>query len=167
MARLMRIPGTGSIDVDHSGTLMRLRIADGDPDPVVAAVVAVLRLEGHEGTPLSGEQEREATQQIEAWHGTAADLSREEARVLAAEAAADFERERGVGAVASDRLRRTMGERLYEAFTAPDAASNVGALIERAVPAIVTEARAFLGVEDAAALEDFLERWLSRRSARA
>jgi hypothetical protein len=161
----MRIPGIGSIDVDRSGTLMRLRIADRDPHPVVDAVRAVLGMEGYRGEPLAGEEEQRATQRIETWHGTAADLSREEARVLAAEISTSFARERATGAAASELVRRTIGERLYESFTAPDAASHVGSLITRAVPAIVSEARTYLGSDDAAALEAFLERWPKGGSA--
>lgn len=164
MARLMRIPGIGSIDVDHSGTLMRLRIAEADPEPVVDAVAAVLRLEGHRGEQLVGTEEQRAAARIEAWHGTAADLSREEASVLASEAAAAFARERELGPAALERIRRTIGERLYASFTAPDAATETGALIERAIPLIVSEARAYLAGEDAAALEPLLHRWRARRS---
>lgn len=164
MARLMRIPGIGSIDVDHSGTLMRLRVAEADPDAVVDAVAAVLRLEGHRGEQLVGTEEERATARIEAWHGTAADLSREEASVLASEAATAFARERDLAPATLQRVRRTIGERLYASFTAPDAASHAGELIGRAVPAIVSEARAYLA-EDAAELEAFLGRWRAQRSA--
>lgn len=92
LARLRRIPGIASIDVDHSGTLLRLGITGADPDRVTAAVTAVLRMEGHVGRALSGLEEERATERIDAWLGTeaAAELSREEARVLAAEAAAGF-----------------------------------------------------------------------------
>lgn len=169
MARLMRLPGIGSIDIDHSGTLMRLRIADRDPDLVVDAVLAVLRLEGRAGTPLAGGDEERATSRIEAWLGSnaAVELSREEARTLAAEAAAAFIGERPLAAAAADRLRRTMGERLYASFTAPDAAAQAGTLVERAVPGILAESRTYLASGDAEALEAFLARWRSarRRSA--
>ena len=164
LARLLRLPGIGSIDVDHSGTVVRLRIADVDPDPVVDAVTAVLRLEGYAGTPLAGEEEASATRRIEAWHGTnaASELSREEAQVLAAQITAAFARERKLVPAAAERLRRTVAERLYGSFTAPDAASHVGELVGRAFPGIVAEARAYLGAAEGSALEAFLASWRAR-----
>lgn len=72
LARLRRIPGIASIDVDHSGTLLRLGITGADPDRVTAAVTAVLRMEGHVGRALSGLEEERATERIDAWLGTEA-----------------------------------------------------------------------------------------------
>ena len=158
LARLREIPGIESIDVDHSATLMRVRTASADDDPILQAVLALLRMEGYGGRPLTGDDADGATARIEAWLGTnaASELSREEARALADDAVARFAAGRPIAGAASERLRRTVSEHLYRSFTAPDAAAQIGRLLDRALPAIVAEARTYLGPEDANALDSTL-----------
>ncbi len=168
LARLRAIPGTEAIDVDHSATLMRLRVASSDADLVVQAVLSLLRMEGYAGTSLTGDDAARATARIDAWLGTnaAAELSREEARTLAREAAARFAGERALAPVAAERLQRTIAEHLYRSFTAPDAASHLGKLVDRALPAIIGEARMYLAPDDAGALDASLRGFVTERRAR-
>ena len=158
LARLRAIPGIESIDVDHSATHMRVRIASADPEPILQVVLALLRMEGYGGRSLDGDDADRATARIDAWLGTnaASELSREEARALADDAVARFAAGRPLAAAASERLKRTVSEHLYRSFTAPDAAAQLGALFDRALPAIVAEARTYLGPEDASALDSTL-----------
>ena len=140
---------------------MRLRVRTEEADLVVGAVIGLLRYEGYDATPLTGTDEAAAAERVRAWLGTgaASELSREEARTLAADIVSRFQRERAIAPMTADRLRSAVADRLYRSFTADDAAAHVGALVERALPEVAGAVRAYLAPRDASAFEAFLEAW--------
>lgn len=157
LARIGRIPGLDSLEVDHTGTYLRLGADSAD---VVNAALAVLRLEGYEAVLVDPGEAALAEKRIDAWYSEASDLSREEARTIAAQALQRSGVDRSTPP--AERLSRAMADTLYRSFTAEDASSNAGRLIERVLPRLEADARRLLPEEQAEKLVAVLSAWRSR-----
>ena len=93
LARLDEIVGVTGARVDRSGVLLRLAASD----VAIALVQDELRSAGYDATPLDPAGRDDVLARVTDWYGTAgaAELSGEEAAVLARRIAAAFVREGG------------------------------------------------------------------------
>ena len=140
---------------DHSGT--RLRFADRGQ---LARIRTRLSELGYESTELAGaEYEAALTAQ---WYEPA-DLSREEARVLASKIVPAFIAEHGPAPTFAEALRTCVESALFGCFTASPIGSGAtsGSLRTQCADLVVAATTDLLGVDASEALGRFVDRWLS------
>jgi hypothetical protein len=152
LARLADLaPDTAS---DHSGALLRF-VDHGQ----VAQVRARLNELGYESAEVDPSESR-ALPESE-WY-MPADLSREEARVLASRIAPAFIREHAIDSAAAQALQDRIESALFGCFVANPIGSGApaGSLRAECAGAVAVAASEILGPDMARALGQFVDRWL-------
>lgn len=140
LARLDDITGVTSASVDRSGVLLRLAATAG----AIALVQDELRSAGYDATPLEPAERDDVLSRVTDWYGTAgaAELSGEEAAILARRIAAAFVRGGGAITVPVEELIR---EELETAFAESRHGAPHAAAQERCAAAVIERARPVLG----------------------
>lgn len=140
LARLDDLTGVSEARVDRSGVLLRLSASSS----AIALVQEELRNAGYDATPLEPDERDDVLGRVTDWYGTAgaAELSGEEAAVLARRITAAFVRGGGTVTPAVERLVR---EELEAAFAESRHGAPRGTAQERCAAAVVERARPVLG----------------------
>lgn len=140
LARLDEIPGVTGARVDRSGVLLRLEA----PANAITVVQEELRSAGYDATPLEPAERDDILARVTEWYGTAgaAELSGEEAAVLARRITAAFVRGGGTITPPVEALIR---EELEAAFADSRHGAPPGAAQERCAAAVRERARPLLG----------------------
>ena len=140
LARLDDIPGVTEARVDRSGVLLRLTASAG----AIALAQDELRTAGYDATALDPAERDDVLARVTDWYGTAgaAELSGEEAAVLARRISATFVREGGTLTPPVEALIR---EELEAAFADSRHGAPRGAAQERCAAAVIERARSALG----------------------
>ncbi len=140
LARLDEIVGVTGARVDRSGVLLRLAASGA----AITLVQDELRSAGYDATPLEPAERDDVLARVTDWYGTAgaAELSGEEAAVLARRIAAAFVREGGTITPAVEGIVR---EELEAAFAESRHGAAHRAAQERCAAAVTERARSALG----------------------
>lgn len=140
LARLDEIVGVTGAEVDRSGVLLRLAASGA----AITLVQDELRSAGYDATPLDPAERDDILARVTDWYGTAnaAELSGEEAAVLAARIAAAFVREGGTITRAVEGIVR---EELEAAFAESRHGAAHRAAQERCAAVVTERARSTLG----------------------
>lgn len=116
LARIADLPCASSAEVDRSGTLLRLRVAVEEREGCAGAVVARFAEAGYEARELAEPEAARALRGVAGWYtrDEVAELSREEARVLAGRIASGFARAARVAIEVEQRVQRVLQTRILE-----------------------------------------------------
>lgn len=140
LARLDDIAGVNEARVDRSGVLLRLSASAS----AIALVHEELRSAGYDAAPLEAAERVDVLARVTDWYGTAgaAELSGEEAAILARRISAAFVRAGGTATPAVELLVR---QELEAAFAESRHGAPHGAAQERCAAAVIERARPILG----------------------